>query len=303
MNFAHLEYFRTVVQCGSISKAAEKLYMDRGNLSSVIAALEKEYEVPLLIRSSKGITLTEYGKYFYTFAQQVLIEHEQLKNTFSVKKRIDEKNELLLFFPNGLNNTSFFELFDTFYKKFPQISLSINETLTTSTIVNSITNDCLFIYFFITLENKLPSYLKEEDFAFHLIEVCDAFVYCTEDNIFSHYKSLSLKSLKDTPILLYSSTIGDKPPVPGISSTSISTVSNFSLFQHMLSTGKWISIGSDRKNAIDMRNFVKIPISDDIKYFFYVAVKKEFLGNPVIDTFLRFFFDYMNLPFPAIFST
>ena len=42
MKFRQLEYFIEVVDCGSISTAAKKLYISQPSLSRIIGALEKE---------------------------------------------------------------------------------------------------------------------------------------------------------------------------------------------------------------------------------------------------------------------
>lgn len=312
MNFTHLHYFIIVVQCGSISKASEKLYMDRGNLSTIIAALEKECGVPLLLRTSKGVALTPFGKHFYSFAEQVLQEYAQLKQVFSHELTKHEKSELLIFFPNGLNTISFFEFFNSFNESFPHISLNINETLAStdndflphiSFIFEMLPEDLPFIYFFITTKDEPPSLLIESGFMFSLIDKTDVFAYCTEDHIIAQYKTITTNTLQDMPILLYSSSsLGLKPSVSGIPATQINAVSNFSLFKQMLGTGKFVSIGSDRKNAIDMREFVKVPFADNTKFYFYVAIKTRFLQQPTVNAFLHFFFDYENLPFPEIFQ-
>lgn len=303
MNFAHLEYFRTVVQCGSISKAAEKLYMDRGNLSAAITTLEKEYGVPLLLRTSKGVSLTEFGKDVYRFAEHVLNEQEKLKQLLSHKISAKEKSELLIFFPDGLNTVSFFELFNSFKEKFPYVALTITETPAFAEIFQTLPEELPFIYFFVTTENEIISSPQKTNLVFHLIEQSDVFAYCTEEHILAQYKSVTINTLKDFQILLYSSFLpGFKASVPGIDSSQINSVSNFSLFKHMLSSGKFVTIGSNRKNSIDMREFVRIPFSDNTKFSFYVAVKQDSLNVPVIKSFLNFFFDYENLPFPKEFQ-
>lgn len=303
MNFTHLDYFTTVAQCGSISKASEKLYMDRGNLSAAITALEKEYGVPLLLRTSKGVTLTEYGKDFYIFAKHVLEEQEKLKQLFSRKKSAVEKSELLILFPNGLHFISFSDLFDSFKENFPYVALTITEIPTFAEIFQELPKELPFVYFFVTPENEIPASKKNSDLVFHLIEQMDIFAYCTEDHILAQYKSVTFHTLKKFQILLYSSFYpGIRANIPGIDSAHINSVSNFSLFKHMLNSDKYVTIGFNRKHSIGMQEFVCIPITDNTKFSFYVAVKQDALEIPVIKSFLKFFFDHENLPFPEEFQ-
>src|SRR5437773_1523544 len=53
--------FFTVVEYGSMAKAAAKLGVSTPSISEVIAALEHALGVRLLDRTSKGVTTTPYG--------------------------------------------------------------------------------------------------------------------------------------------------------------------------------------------------------------------------------------------------
>src|SRR4029453_975897 len=57
-----LHVFFTVVEYGSIAKAATKLGVSTPSISEVIASLEHALGVRLLDRSSKGVVATPYGE-------------------------------------------------------------------------------------------------------------------------------------------------------------------------------------------------------------------------------------------------
>ena len=61
------EFFLKVSKMGSISKAADKLYISQPALSQQLKNLEKELDASLFIRSNKGIELTEEGKIVYKY--------------------------------------------------------------------------------------------------------------------------------------------------------------------------------------------------------------------------------------------
>ncbi len=63
LNLYHIFY--TVAQCGNISAAAKKLYISQPAVSKSISRLEESFASPLLVRSSRGVTLTENGKLLY----------------------------------------------------------------------------------------------------------------------------------------------------------------------------------------------------------------------------------------------
>lgn len=62
MGLNRYEIFLKVAEVGNITRAAELLHYTQAGVSHTIAALEREAGVPLLIRGSNGVTLTENGK-------------------------------------------------------------------------------------------------------------------------------------------------------------------------------------------------------------------------------------------------
>ena len=71
MHIKNPEYFITTVREGSISKAAEKLYLSQPYLSQCIARTEKELGVKLFDRSHMPLKLTEAGKIYMRYLESV----------------------------------------------------------------------------------------------------------------------------------------------------------------------------------------------------------------------------------------
>ncbi len=61
MDFRVLNYFLTVAQEKTISKAAESLHLSQPTLSKQLKELEEELGVQLFTRGNREITLTEDG--------------------------------------------------------------------------------------------------------------------------------------------------------------------------------------------------------------------------------------------------
>lgn len=73
MELRHLRYFVAVAETGSLTVAAERrLHTSQPSLSRQIKDLEDQVGADLLIRSARGITLTEAGKVFFDHARMVL---------------------------------------------------------------------------------------------------------------------------------------------------------------------------------------------------------------------------------------
>lgn len=72
MDFSHLLIFCTVVDSGSISRAAKRLFVTQPSISVKIQELEEHYQVKLLERTNKGVHPTEVGLFVYDEAERIL---------------------------------------------------------------------------------------------------------------------------------------------------------------------------------------------------------------------------------------
>ena len=64
--------FNVVSQKNSFSQASQELYMTQSAVSQAVMRLEKELEIQLFYRTSKGIILTNEGKLLQEYIQSAL---------------------------------------------------------------------------------------------------------------------------------------------------------------------------------------------------------------------------------------
>lgn len=82
VRLGQLEYFIKVAECGSITKAAKELYISQPSLTKSIANLEAEYDIQLLERVPKGVSLTPEGREFFDYAKDVVNSRQVLDEAF-----------------------------------------------------------------------------------------------------------------------------------------------------------------------------------------------------------------------------
>jgi len=85
MNVNLLNTFVTIAESGTLSKAAEKLFISQPALSQQIKQLENYFSVQLFERTNKGVSLTEAGRIVYEYSTEIL----------SLCKELDEKMNAL----------------------------------------------------------------------------------------------------------------------------------------------------------------------------------------------------------------
>lgn len=78
MEMAQLEYFTTVVDEKSFSKAAARVFRTQPAISIAIRRLEEEIGLPLLERDQKVPVLTEAGQVMYDYARRILGLREEV---------------------------------------------------------------------------------------------------------------------------------------------------------------------------------------------------------------------------------
>ena len=86
MTLQQLRYYIETVNCGSINKASERLFIAQPSLSNALRDLEKEIGHELFVRTPKGISLTTDGAEFLGYARQVIEQAGLLEQRWLNKK-------------------------------------------------------------------------------------------------------------------------------------------------------------------------------------------------------------------------
>ena len=72
MSLQQLSFVVEVANCGSINKAADRLYTHQSNVSLVIKQLEEEFGIQIFTRTKKGTLITKEGEEFLVYAKEIL---------------------------------------------------------------------------------------------------------------------------------------------------------------------------------------------------------------------------------------
>lgn len=72
MTLRHLQILISVVDCGSMTSAAEKLFISQSSVSQAIAELESEYSTRLFERLNKRLYITDAGRELVNYARNII---------------------------------------------------------------------------------------------------------------------------------------------------------------------------------------------------------------------------------------
>lgn len=194
MNLNQLKYFYAVCEHGSLSDAAEYLYISQPSLSASIKALEKEFGVTLFSRRHQGMELTKEGKVLYEMCSDILARTDELENI--MKDMGNERGRLRLGIPPMIGSLILPYIYRDFCRSYPGISLEIVEG-GRGELLDKLAENYLDMVFL--LQNK-PLDAKYESAKVAQLEiVCCA----SKNNSIAKYEYVSPSDLIDTPLVLF----------------------------------------------------------------------------------------------------
>lgn len=82
-----LQIFVSVIECGSISAAAEKVGQTPSAVSRTLSRLEAKLDTTLINRTTRRMDLTEEGKYFFEQAKVILAQMDELEERLSSRQK------------------------------------------------------------------------------------------------------------------------------------------------------------------------------------------------------------------------
>lgn len=91
MNLQQIRYLISVIESGSISEAAKRLYVAQSSISSAIKNIEAEYDITIFQRSSKGVVLTREGEELLVDFERILDQMEFIEEKYTRKNRANQR--------------------------------------------------------------------------------------------------------------------------------------------------------------------------------------------------------------------
>ena len=195
VNLELYKVFYTVAKCGSLTKAAEELYISQPAVSQAIKQLEKQLGGPLFNRTHKGMELTDTGgKQIFAHVEQALKLFEQAERKYSELKdtatgivRVCASDTLLVKY--------LLPYIKQYHEKYPDVNLILLHCNSAQTIdlLKNKKGDVGFV--------NLPVDDSDINLISNVMQLHDTFV---ANEKFSELfdKKIDLKMLQDYPLLM-----------------------------------------------------------------------------------------------------
>ncbi len=132
MNTRHAQYMLTILQEGSITGAAKKLYISQPSLSQMVKSVEANLGVLVFNRNTDPITLTYAGQKYMEAARQVLSINENLKKEIEEIAQ-EEHGKLRLGIPIQRGMLALPQVLPKFFAQYPHVDVELVEFGSTET--------------------------------------------------------------------------------------------------------------------------------------------------------------------------
>lgn len=126
MDLKDFTYLITIAEQGSISRAAEKLFMAQSSLSQFLQQVENELGVKLFQRTNRGIRPTSNGAVFISRLQKIIDEYQRAKNELWDNE--DLKGGTITFGISSFRAKWMLpEILQRFYQRYPNVKIRVIE--------------------------------------------------------------------------------------------------------------------------------------------------------------------------------
>jgi len=200
MNLYQLKVFYYTLKYGSVSKAANHLFITQPAVTKQLQRFQKHYNIQFLNKAGKMLVPTDAGKELYSLAEKIFeIENE-------VEEIIKDYQQLKTGQINILTSESFGAYYlpfiiAQFNKKYPHIRLSVNILTVDEVIENTLHLNCDLG--FVSFIKRNPRLVAKE--------ILNDIIVCIvpPNHPFSHKKYILPEELENKPIIMaekYSTT-------------------------------------------------------------------------------------------------
>lgn len=202
MRIQQLEYLEKIVALGSMNEAAKALYMTQPSLSSAIKELEIEMNIQILVRSKTGVRLTEEGREFMSYAQQVMDQvqllEEKYKDTRPRKQTFSVSAQHYAFVVHA-----FVELINSLDVEEYQFKLRETETENILEDLSHFKSELGILYLNSFNEKVMMKLFKERELVFQPLFHAKPHVFVSNTSPLGQKDLVELSDLEDYPYLSY----------------------------------------------------------------------------------------------------
>lgn len=280
VNLDLYKIFYTIVINGSISKAAEALYISQPAVTWQIKNLEEQLGVCLFIRTKHGIVLTDEGKVLFDFVSKGIESFNNGENILTNLKNLDS-GIIRIGASTTVSRHVLMPYLEIFHGKYPNIDIQIVNNLT-ETLVTMLRNGSLDL-----LILNLPMSKNKDLKIIPVVDVQDIFVGNKKYFDFTKGK-INLKDLNNYPLLFQKSPSNTRAYLNNylkdnnVKLTPKMEVVSYNLIMDLVKAGFGIGYATKEfiNDELKNNNLYEIKVTPEVpKRYIGLAITKQTIPN------------------------
>ncbi|MCI8388334.1 MAG: LysR family transcriptional regulator [Clostridiales bacterium] len=286
MNLLYLKYAVEVAACGSINKAAEKLYIGQPNLSRAIKELETSLGVSIFDRSSKGMEITPDGEVFLGYAKSILRQVDSVEGMF--KKGSSTKLKFSISVPRASYIGTAFTSFSKMIGKDDDVKLYYREGGQLDAIRSILQDDYKLgiIRYAETFDRYYKSLLDDKELNYELVSEFKYKLLVSKKSRLTKLEKVTLSDLADFIEVMHADQTTSSPSLPDMKKDDLSEdidirrriyiferASQFELLSENTDTFMWVS--PVPKKLLDSYNLTEIECTGNHKTYKDVIIYRN----------------------------
>ncbi|MDO4304373.1 MAG: LysR family transcriptional regulator [Bacillota bacterium] len=197
MNTSYFKYAVEIEKAGSITQAAQNLYMAQPNLSKAIKDLEKELGYAIFKRGSGGVKVTDRGGEFLYHARRMLEQLEEMEK-IGLRER-EGSGRFKISIPRGSYIANGFTEFVAELSMAEGMEITVNETNAARTIDNVVNQgyNMGIIRYRKDYQDYFEKYLTSNKLEYETIWEFEYVLVMSENHPLAHKKEISGQDLEE----------------------------------------------------------------------------------------------------------
>lgn len=202
MNMNQLKYVLAAAGSSSIREASTKLYVSQPALSASIRELEEELGILIFDRTNKGISLTDEGREFLSYAKKAVGQYEVLEERYLSKDSDKERFSVSTQHYNFAIKAFTVVIRETDPDKY---IFSIHETKTKEVLedVRHLKSEVGIVSFSGSNEALIKKLFRDYQLDFTPLMKRETYVYVWKDHPFAGKKEISIDEMQDYPCVSF----------------------------------------------------------------------------------------------------
>ena len=202
MTLQQLKYVIEVADKGSITEAAQSLFIAQPSLSAAIRELETETATKIFIRSSRGVLITPEGAEFLGYARQVVQQAALIEDKYIARQAIRQRFSVSTQH-YSFTSSAFVELVRAQGGDAYEFTLREGKTYDTINDVRTLRSEMGVIYMCNFNEAVISKMLREANLVFSELFSARPHIFIGRNNPLAGKKSVTLEELESLPCLTY----------------------------------------------------------------------------------------------------